>query len=71
MLPQDTWIGAVDQILEADIVLIIGTTGKVYPSASLPNSSSRNGAKIIEINPTPSEFTNSITDIYISLGTVE
>lgn len=50
-----------------DIMLVIGSTGVVYPAAALPFSAKRNNALIIEINPEPSAFTKEISDIYIPL----
>lgn len=49
----------------ADVMLIIGTTGEVYPAAALPTMASQNNATIIEINPERSLYTPSITDIFI------
>jgi NAD-dependent deacetylase len=39
----------------------------VYPAAMVPRLASEAGARIVEINPDPSEFTQSITDIHIAL----
>lgn len=50
-----------------DCMLIIGTTGEVYPAAALPRQAVAAGAHIIEINPTPSAYTDSITEVYIPL----
>ena len=50
-----------------DVMLVVGSTGEVYPAALVPRTASDAGAKIIEINPEPSEFTGSITDIHIPL----
>lgn len=50
---------------KADVVIIIGSTGEVYPAANIPLVAKHNGAKIIEINPEKSLFTDSITDIFI------
>lgn len=41
---------------KADVMLVVGTSGVVYPAASVPIVSKRAGAKIIEINPTVSGF---------------
>ena len=49
----------------ADVFLLIGSTGEVMPAAQLPRIAKSNGAKIIEINIAPSNYTNSITDIFI------
>jgi NAD-dependent deacetylase len=49
----------------ADVMLIIGTTGEVYPAAALPQMAAQNRATIIEINPERSLYTGAITDIFI------
>jgi NAD-dependent deacetylase len=54
-------------VRDTDCLLLIGTTGEVYPAAALPNAAKRNGARIIEINPSPSAYTETITDVYIPL----
>jgi NAD-dependent deacetylase len=51
---------------KADVVIIIGTTGEVQPASYIPHYAKKAGAYIIEINPTESRFTNSITDLYIA-----
>ncbi len=50
---------------QSDVFIVIGTTGEVMPASMLPTSAKRNGAKIIEINIEPSNFTNQITDILL------
>ncbi len=50
---------------EADVFLLIGTTGEIMPASQLPRIAKENGAKIIEINIAPSNYTNQITDIFI------
>lgn len=49
----------------ADLFLIIGTTGEIMPASLIPQEAKRHGAKIIEINPQPSNFTETITDVFI------
>ncbi len=49
----------------ADVFLLIGTTGEIMPASQLPRIAKQNGAKIIEINIAPSNYTNSITDVFI------
>ena len=46
-------------------MIIIGSTGEVVPASSIPSFAKQNGAKIIEINPEKTLFTNSITDIFL------
>jgi NAD-dependent deacetylase len=50
-----------------DLMLVIGSTGEVYPAALIPREAAEHGAKIIEVNPEPSGFTGAITDIHIPL----
>lgn len=49
---------------QCDVVLILGTSGVVYPAAGVPVEARRKGAKAIEINPTTNAF-QGITDVYI------
>ncbi len=49
----------------ADIWLVIGTTGEIMPASMLPIEAQRNGALIIEVNLHPSNYTNTITDIFL------
>ncbi|WP_461642537.1 SIR2 family NAD-dependent protein deacylase [Labilibaculum euxinus] len=49
----------------ADVVLIIGTTGEVMPAAMIPAEAKQAGAVIIEINTEASNYTNRITDIFL------
>jgi NAD-dependent deacetylase len=47
---------AYEEAAEADVMLVVGTSGVVYPAASIPVVAKRAGAKIIEINPSVSGF---------------
>jgi NAD-dependent deacetylase len=48
-----------------DLLIIIGTSGLVYPAAFLPPMAKKKGAKIIEINKTFSEYTDKIVDVFL------
>ncbi len=50
---------------KSDLFIVIGTTGEVMPACMIPILAKRNGARIIEINPQPSAFTEEITDIFL------
>jgi len=50
---------------QADVYLIIGTTGIIMPASLLPYEAKRNKAIIVEINLTPSNFTEQITDFFL------
>lgn len=56
---------AFDEAEKSDVVLIIGTTGIIKPASDIPIYAKETGAKIIEINTSPSAFTESITDLFI------
>ncbi len=49
----------------ADVFLLIGTTGEIMPASMIPNIAKKKGAAIIEVNPRKSNYTESITDIFI------
>ncbi len=50
---------------QTDVMIVVGSTGEVYPAALVPRWAKDAGAKIIEVNPGDSEFTGSVTDIHI------
>jgi NAD-dependent deacetylase len=67
MLPNYDMSMSLEASLKCDVMIVIGSTGIVYPSASFPFQAKRNNATIIEINPKPSAFTSEITDIFIPM----
>ena len=48
---------------EADLLLIIGTTGEVMPASMIPYEAKQ--AKVIEINVEPSAYTENLTDLFL------
>jgi NAD-dependent protein deacetylase/lipoamidase len=57
LLPEEEWTGAVAAMESADVVLSIGTSGVVYPAASLPPIAKTHGAFLVEINREPTALT--------------
>lgn len=55
---------------DADVVLVVGTSGMVQPAASLPFVAKEHGAFVIEINPAPSAIT-AIADWSFAAGAGE
>lgn len=55
-LPQREWQEAEDRMRAADVVVIVGTSGVVYPAASLPMLAHRLGTPIIEVSPTATDL---------------
>ena len=72
MRPDVVMFGEAVQYLEesyreaqlSDVVIVLGTSGVVYPAAGVPYEAKRHGARVIEINPTENAF-RDITDVYI------
>jgi len=64
-IPSDAASRSVEEISKTDLLLIIGTTGEVMPAGMLPSIARTNGARVIEINPCNSAFTDSITDLLL------
>ena len=64
-IPKDAYQKSFQAAQKADVVIVVGSTGEVFPAADVPNFAKSNGAKIIEINPEKTLFTNSITDILL------
>ncbi len=50
-LPPDVFQQALEASRTCDAMLVIGTSGVVYPAAALPGLAKENGALILEINP--------------------
>jgi NAD-dependent deacetylase len=64
-IPEPAGSNSFDEAGLSDCFILIGTTGTVAPANSIPHTARAKGAKIIEINPHPSEYTNSITDVFL------
>ncbi|MEN3038283.1 MAG: NAD-dependent deacylase [Candidatus Kryptonium sp.] len=50
MLPIDAWDKAEESASNCDVFFSVGTSGVVYPAASLPQIAKRSGAYTVEIN---------------------
>ncbi|HHE37620.1 MAG TPA: NAD-dependent deacylase [Candidatus Cloacimonetes bacterium] len=50
---------------KADVFLLIGTTGEIMPASLIPIQAKRNNVKIIEVNIQSSNYTNTITDVFL------
>lgn len=55
-LPEKAWAEAQTLAQDCDVVLVVGTSGVVYPAAALPDIAKRAGATLIEINPDRTEL---------------
>ena len=64
-IPQKAYQASLKEAEIADLFLVIGTTGEVMPACMIPRLARREGADIVEINTDKSNFTNTITDIFL------
>lgn len=60
-LPHREWEEAECRMTEADLVVIVGTSGVVYPAAGLPRLAHELGTPIIEISPRRSDLSDLAT----------
>ena len=60
-LPDEPWEQAVDAVASADVVVVVGTSGIVYPAAGLPSAALAQGIPVIEVNPDPTPLSSSVT----------
>jgi NAD-dependent deacetylase len=64
-IPPAAYQHSTEAAASCDLMIIIGTSGEVAPANHMPHIAKRNGAAIIEINREPSQYTRSITDVYL------
>jgi NAD-dependent deacetylase len=64
-IPKIPLTAAYEAATISDVFLVIGTSGEVMPANQVPLMAKENGVTIIEINPTPSTYTDNITDIFL------
>ncbi|MFE0747596.1 NAD-dependent deacetylase [Gordonia sp. NPDC058843] len=60
-LPESDWQRADQAFRAAEVVLVVGTSGIVYPAAALPERAVRAGIPVIEFNPAPSALSDIAT----------
>lgn len=60
-LPDDTWQSSVGAVVNADLVVAVGTSSVVYPAAGLPEMAMANGTPVIEVNPEATPLSSSAT----------
>ncbi len=65
MIPQRALMEAQFLADSADALLVIGTSAIIYPAAGIPVVAKNNGAKIVEFNLEETNYTESITDLFI------
>ena len=60
-LPDEAWQRSVEAVATADVLVVVGTSGIVYPAAGLPDLALSRGAIVVEVNPEPTPLSDSAT----------
>jgi NAD-dependent deacetylase len=68
LLPEQEWSAGVDAARWSDVFFCVGTSGVVYPAASLPSVARQAGAMTVEINVEPTDLTRSMDESLIGLS---
>jgi NAD-dependent deacetylase len=63
-LPEEHWQRAFRACSEADLLLVVGTSGVVQPASTLVKLASRSGAYVVNVNPEPTPL-DAIADASI------
>jgi len=63
-LPEEAMGGARQAAVEAELVLVVGTSGMVYPAAGLPMAAKAAGAWVVEVNPEATPITGQVDEHY-------
>lgn len=64
-IPPLAYKQSVHAMEQADVLLVIGTTGEVVPAGQMPYLAKDQGATVIEINTEHSVYTDRITDVFL------
>jgi NAD-dependent deacetylase len=66
MLPEAALAAAEEAARRCDVLLVVGTSGEVYPAAALPDFARASGAIVVEVNPSATAL--SATADYVLRG---
>jgi NAD-dependent deacetylase len=70
MLDEDDLNRSFSALSGCEVILVVGTSGLVYPAAGFPGVAKSYGAFVVEINPEETPITNS-ADVVIRAGAAE
>ncbi|HEY9745932.1 MAG TPA: NAD-dependent deacylase [Oculatellaceae cyanobacterium] len=65
MLPERVLNQSFEAAAQAEVMLVVGTSGVVHPAASLPTVASEAGAVVIEVNPEMTALTPFVVDLFL------
>ncbi len=64
-LPDEAIHRAQELSRQADVMLVVGTSGVVYPAAALPGMAKEHGAYVIDVNPVRDEI-STIANLFLA-----
>ena len=64
-IPEKAYEASIELTQNADLYIIIGTTGEIMPASQIPYLAKQ--ANVIEINIEPSTYTSTITDLFLEI----
>jgi NAD-dependent deacetylase len=62
-LPDGPWEQSVEAVALADVLVVVGTSGIVYPAAGLPSAALAQGIPVVEVNPDETPLSDSATAV--------
>jgi NAD-dependent deacetylase len=65
-IPRSAYMEAYQAVEKCDVLLVVGTSATVAPASLLPVLAKERGAHLVEVNPTPTNLTHSLTDVHIA-----
>ncbi len=65
MIPPNALIQSESHARSCDVLLVLGTSATVYPAAGIPYIAKKSGAYLIECNTERTEFTSTVTDVFL------
>ena len=63
-LREETWLMAVETVRAAELLVVVGTSGTVYPAASLPELALAAGTRVVEVNPEPTPLSQLVSETF-------
>ncbi len=64
-IPPETQILSNKYTSMAELFILVGTTGEIFPASLIPYVAREKGARIIEVNIEPTKYTQTIVDILL------
>ncbi|GGK57134.1 SIR2 family NAD-dependent protein deacylase [Ornithinimicrobium pekingense] len=63
-LPEADFLAGADAAREADLVLVVGTSGLVHPAATIPHLAGARGVPVVEVNPRETAVSEAADEVW-------